>query len=193
MAKADYDKLYSLFEEEAEIRRVEASAVLSLQVARFSKLVGQLVFGHKVPRTRNHLVQISLMVEGQAGLTWSRWRDLVSRIDDWGFAGLYRSDHFTMRQVTRENALEMIVSLTYVADHTRRVHFGPLVAPVSFREPVMLARQAAQLDDLSDGRMILGVGAGWQDASTKCSAIRCLTKKRAWSGLRKVYKSSGCC
>lgn len=57
----------------------------------------------------------------------------------------------------------MIVSLTYLADHTQRLHFGPLVAPVSFRDPVMLARQAAAIDDLSGGRMILGLGAGWQE------------------------------
>jgi alkanesulfonate monooxygenase SsuD/methylene tetrahydromethanopterin reductase-like flavin-dependent oxidoreductase (luciferase family) len=57
----------------------------------------------------------------------------------------------------------MIVALTYLADHTRRIHFGPLVAPFSFRDPVMLARQAAVLDDLSAGRMRLGVGAGWME------------------------------
>jgi alkanesulfonate monooxygenase SsuD/methylene tetrahydromethanopterin reductase-like flavin-dependent oxidoreductase (luciferase family) len=43
------------------------------------------------------------------------------------------------------------------------MHFGPLVAPVSFRDPVILARQAAAIDDLSGGRLILGLGAGWQD------------------------------
>src|SRR5205823_5958295 len=41
-------------------------------------------------------------------------------------------------------------------------HFGPLVAPVSFRDPVMLARQALALDDLSGGRFVLGLCAGWQ-------------------------------
>lgn len=107
-------------------------------------------------------MQIALMVEGQAGLTWARWQALVARVEPWGFSGLYRSDHFTMGNVTREDALEMILSLAYAADHTQRVHFGPLVAPVSFRDPVMLARQAAHLDALSNGRMILGVGAGWQ-------------------------------
>lgn len=106
-------------------------------------------------------MQISLMVEGQAGLTWDRWKGLVSRVESWGFAGLYRSDHFTNPHPAGENALEMIVSLGYLADHTTRAHFGPLVAPFSFRDPVMLARQAAHLDDLSGGRMILGVGAGW--------------------------------
>jgi alkanesulfonate monooxygenase SsuD/methylene tetrahydromethanopterin reductase-like flavin-dependent oxidoreductase (luciferase family) len=57
----------------------------------------------------------------------------------------------------------MIVSLAYLADHTQRIHFGPLVAPISFRHPTLLARQAAALDDLSGGRTILGLGAGWQD------------------------------
>src|SRR5438045_3913259 len=57
----------------------------------------------------------------------------------------------------------MITSLTYLADHTQRIHFGPLVAPLSMRNPSLLARQAAALDDLSNGRMILGLGAGWQE------------------------------
>jgi alkanesulfonate monooxygenase SsuD/methylene tetrahydromethanopterin reductase-like flavin-dependent oxidoreductase (luciferase family) len=47
--------------------------------------------------------------------------------------------------------LDLIVWLTYLADHTQRVHFGSLVAPLSFRDPVMLALQAAALDDLSSG------------------------------------------
>jgi F420-dependent oxidoreductase-like protein len=102
------------------------------------------------------------MIEGQAGLTWPRWKRLVAEVEALGFAGLFRSDHFTMGQNTREDALETIVSLAYLADRTQRVHFGPLVAPLTFRDPVMLARQAIALDDLSGGRMILGVGAGWQ-------------------------------
>lgn len=106
-------------------------------------------------------MQISLMVEGQAGLTWDKWKALASHVEDWGFAGLYRSDHFVSPSPPNENALEMIVSLAYLADHTRRIHFGPLVAPFSFREPVMLARQAAHIDALSEGRMVLGLGAGW--------------------------------
>ncbi len=109
------------------------------------------------------MVAISLMIEGQHGLNWSRWRRIVSEVEDLGFAGLYRSDHFLNAQPPDLDSLEMIVSLAYVADHTRRVSFGPLVAPLSFRDPSLLARQAAALDDLSGGRMILGMGAGWQE------------------------------
>jgi F420-dependent oxidoreductase-like protein len=88
---------------------------------------------------------------------------LVAEVEKLGFAGLFRSDHFTNAVPPDKDSLEMVVSLTYLADHTQRIHFGPLVAPLSFRNPTLLARQAAALDDLSAGRMILGVGAGWQE------------------------------
>ncbi|HEY7781396.1 MAG TPA: TIGR03560 family F420-dependent LLM class oxidoreductase [Ktedonobacterales bacterium] len=109
------------------------------------------------------MVALSLMIEGQNGLTWDHWKDLVAAAEDLGFAGLFRSDHFTNARPPDKPSLEMVTSLTYLAARTRRIHFGPLVAPFSFRDPTILARQAAALDDLSGGRMILGVGAGWQE------------------------------
>jgi F420-dependent oxidoreductase-like protein len=109
------------------------------------------------------MVAISIMIEGQNGLTWPHWKQLVADVDQLGFAGLFRSDHFTNARPPDKGSLEMIVSLTYLADHSQHIHFGPLVAPLSFRNPTLLARQAAALDDLSNGRMILGIGAGWQE------------------------------
>ncbi|MGZ3665401.1 MAG: TIGR03560 family F420-dependent LLM class oxidoreductase, partial [Ktedonobacterales bacterium] len=109
------------------------------------------------------MASISLMIEGQNGLTWAHWKRLVSAAEELGFAGLFRSDHFTNARPPDKDSLEMIVSLTYAADHSQRIRFGPLVAPLSFRHPTLLARQAAALDDLSGGRMILGIGAGWQE------------------------------
>jgi F420-dependent oxidoreductase-like protein len=108
-------------------------------------------------------VEISLMIEGQMGLTWPRWQRIVTTVERAGFAGLFRSDHFTNPAGPNEDALELIASLTWLAANTERIHFGPLVAPVSFRDPVMLTRQIAALSDLSDGRAILGLGAGWQE------------------------------
>jgi alkanesulfonate monooxygenase SsuD/methylene tetrahydromethanopterin reductase-like flavin-dependent oxidoreductase (luciferase family) len=108
------------------------------------------------------MVALSIMIEGQNGLTWPHWKRIIREVEDLSFAGLFRSDHFKHAQPPDDDALELMVSLTYLADHTQRLHFGSLVAPVSFRDPVMQARQAAALDDLSGGRMILGVGAGWQ-------------------------------
>jgi len=82
-------------------------------------------------------------------------------VEQLGFAGLFLSDHVLLQQSPPQPSLELIVALTYLADHTQRIHFGPMVSPLSVRDPVTLARQAAALDELSDGRMILGVGAGW--------------------------------
>jgi len=113
--------------------------------------------------SRSYMVAISIQIEGQNGLTWSYWKQIVKTVEDLGFAGLFRSDHFTNARPPDKDSLEMVVSLTYLADHTQRIHFGSLVAPISFRNPALLARQAAALDDLSGGRLILGIGAGWQD------------------------------
>jgi alkanesulfonate monooxygenase SsuD/methylene tetrahydromethanopterin reductase-like flavin-dependent oxidoreductase (luciferase family) len=52
-------------------------------------------------------------------------------------------------------------ALTYLADHSQHVNIGTMVSPLSFRDPVMMARQAMAINDLSGGRMILGIGAGW--------------------------------
>lgn len=109
------------------------------------------------------MVALSIMLEGQNGLNWKHWKYLVQEVEDLGFAGLFRSDHFTNPAPPDIDSLEMIVSQTYLADHTQRIHFGPLVAPLSFRDPILLARQAAAIDDLSGGRMLLGIGAGWQE------------------------------
>jgi alkanesulfonate monooxygenase SsuD/methylene tetrahydromethanopterin reductase-like flavin-dependent oxidoreductase (luciferase family) len=109
------------------------------------------------------VVALSISVEGMFGLTWPLWRRLVAECEQLGFHGLFRSDHFTLPLPVDLDSLELLVSLTYLADHTSRVHFGSLVAPLSFRDPVLLARQALALDDLSGGRMVLGLGAGWME------------------------------
>lgn len=109
------------------------------------------------------MLELSLMIEGQDGLTWPRWQRLITAAEDGGFAGIFRSDHYTNARPPDKDSLELMVSLTYLADHSERLHFGPLVAPLTFRSPSILARQAAALDDLSGGRLIVGLGAGWQE------------------------------
>ncbi len=109
------------------------------------------------------MLEIAIMLEGQNGLNWPRWQRMAKTVEALGFAGLYRSDHYTNPQPPNLDSLECWVSLTWLATNSRRLEFGPLVAPVSFRNPTMLARMAAAVDDLSGGRLTLGVGAGWQE------------------------------
>lgn len=108
-------------------------------------------------------MEIAIMIEGQNGLTWDRWQRIATAVEELGFAGLYRSDHYTNASPPDKESLELWVSLTWLAGHTRRIEFGPLVSPVSFRQPTMTARMAAAVDDLSGGRLTLGLGAGWQE------------------------------
>src|SRR3712207_318804 len=103
------------------------------------------------------------MIEGQDGIDWERWRRLARAVEDSGYAGLYRSDHFTNPTGPNRDALELWASLTWLADNTSRIEFGPLVSPVSFRHPVITAWTASAVDNLSGGRLRLGVGAGWQE------------------------------
>jgi len=108
-------------------------------------------------------MQLSLSLRTQAGLNWGRLQQLAPEIEAMGFAGLYCSDHFVGMVPPNRDALDLIVALTWLATHTQRLHFGSLVAPLSFRDPVLLTRQAMAIDDLSGGRLILGVGTGWQE------------------------------
>jgi F420-dependent oxidoreductase-like protein len=109
------------------------------------------------------MFEIAIMIEGQNGLTWPRWQAIVRLVEDLGFVGLYRSDHFTNARPPDMESLELWVSLTWLAANTTRIEFGPLVTPFSFREPPLTARMAAAVDDLSGGRLTLGLGAGWQE------------------------------
>jgi F420-dependent oxidoreductase-like protein len=108
------------------------------------------------------MAQVGLMIEGQWGLNWERWRNLLQAAEDYGFQCLFRSDHYTIGPPD-EDSLETFISLTYAADHTKRIEFGTLVAPTTFRQPVLTARMGAQIDDLSGGRFILGLGTGWHE------------------------------
>jgi len=108
-------------------------------------------------------MEIAIMIEAQNGLTWPLWKNLAAAVEDLGFAGLFRSDHFTNATPPDKESLELWVSLTWLASPTRRIEFGPLVSPVSFRHPALTARMAAAVDDLSGGRLTLGLGAGWQE------------------------------
>jgi len=108
-------------------------------------------------------MKISVMIEGQNGLNWTNWKKIVDIVEKYGFYGLYRSDHFTNANPPDKDSLELWTSLTFLATTTKRIRFGSLVSPVSFRNPVFTARMAAAVDDLSAGRLKLGLGAGWQE------------------------------
>jgi F420-dependent oxidoreductase-like protein len=106
-------------------------------------------------------MKLGVMVEGQEGLTWDRWRQIMACVEELGFESLWRSDHFMSLVDNDRESLETWVALTLAAAETTRLRFGPLVCPITFRHPTLLARMAAAVDALSGGRLVLGLGAGW--------------------------------
>lgn len=118
------------------------------------------------------MARVGIMIEGQEGLTWERWRRIAETVDRLGFESLWRSDHlFSLFGVETRPGLDTWAALTQAAMVTSRIRFGPLVCPMTFRHPAMLAREAAAVDVLSGGRLELGVGAGWHDREHQAFGI----------------------
>ncbi len=118
-------------------------------------------------------MKLGVMIEGQEGLTWERWQNIVGSADRLGFESVWRSDHLysVMGKYERET-VSLIPSLTAVPIWSDRLRFGQLVSPVSFREPVHLAYDAAALDRLSNGRYSFGIGAGWNESEHRAFGFR---------------------
>jgi len=105
-------------------------------------------------------MNVGVVVEGQ--VSWDLWRRFVTTVEDLGFESLWRSDHlFSLSGDRTQDVLDPYVAFALAAELTERVRFGPLVSPITFRHPSILARMAAQIDALSGGRFVAGVGAGW--------------------------------
>jgi F420-dependent oxidoreductase-like protein len=114
------------------------------------------------------MVNLGVMIEGQEGLTWERWRRIIETADTNGFNSVWRSDHlFSLMGSPDRNCIALWPSLNEVGYRSSRLEYGQLVSPISFRHPVHLAIDAVAADELSGGRFLLGVGAGWNENEHK--------------------------
>ena len=99
-------------------------------------------------------------------------RGLWSRIEDLGFDWISIWDHFYAADGTGEpDNLEALVTHAALAAHTERVRCGSLVYSAGYRHPAVLAKAMATLDHLADGRVTLGLGAGWLAAEYRAYGI----------------------
>jgi alkanesulfonate monooxygenase SsuD/methylene tetrahydromethanopterin reductase-like flavin-dependent oxidoreductase (luciferase family) len=106
-------------------------------------------------------MQLGLLVEVEEGLTWEQLRRTARSAEQLGYVGLWLSDHLDSAYRPGAAGLETWTALAVIAAETRRIQLGPLVSPITFRPPALVFRMAAGLETLSDGRLILGLGAGW--------------------------------
>lgn len=101
--------------------------------------------------------------EVERDVRWPELLDLARRAEDVGLDSLWVGDHLLYRFAdgSTRGPWEASSLLAALAASTSRVTLGPLVACTAFRNPTVLAKQAATLDEISGGRFVLGLGAGW--------------------------------
>jgi len=110
-------------------------------------------------------VRICLMIEGQEGVTWDQWLALARACEDAGLEGLFRSDHYlSIVRGGEAGSLDAWTTLAALAARTERIRLGTMVSPVTFRPASVLAKSVVTVDRVSNGRVELGIGAGWYEA-----------------------------
>jgi alkanesulfonate monooxygenase SsuD/methylene tetrahydromethanopterin reductase-like flavin-dependent oxidoreductase (luciferase family) len=93
---------------------------------------------------------------------WETMKKVVPEADNLGYWGFVMPDHYMWgSQMGGNSTLDTWIVLTYLAAKTENIRLGTLVTPIPFRPPSVLAKMVSTLDIISNGRTILGVGAGW--------------------------------
>jgi alkanesulfonate monooxygenase SsuD/methylene tetrahydromethanopterin reductase-like flavin-dependent oxidoreductase (luciferase family) len=94
---------------------------------------------------------------------WPEYLDLARRAESAGFDSVWVGDHlvYDLPDGSTRGPYEAWTTLAAIAAATERVEIGPLVASTGFHAPAMLAKQAATVDAISQGRLVVGLGAGW--------------------------------
>jgi FMNH2-dependent dimethyl sulfone monooxygenase len=122
--------------------------------------------------TRQRPLKVGLfigLVEGFMDGRTPRWSDIAEmarRAEEVGFDSIWLPDHFFIRDDREHEPIgvwECTSMLAALAASTSRVELGALVLCSSFRNPAMLAKVADTIDEISSGRLILGLGAGYHD------------------------------
>ena len=118
---------------------------------------------HSGAMTRSLKVGVQLP-EVERLVRWPELRDMAQTAEGVGFDSIWLGDHLLYRRETGNvGPWEVWTSLAGLAEATKKVELGPLVAATSFHSPPMLAKMAATVDEISNGRLILGLGAGWNE------------------------------
>jgi len=99
-------------------------------------------------------------------VSWPELRDMIRAIEDGGFDSIWVGDHllYRMPDGSGRGPWETWSTLAAIAAITSRVELGPFVACTAFLNPGLLAKKAATIDEISGGRLVLGLGAGWNEA-----------------------------
>jgi F420-dependent oxidoreductase-like protein len=109
-------------------------------------------------------MRFALMIEPQQGLTYAEQLEVARLTERLGFDGFFRSDHYgSFPGPADRPTTDAWAVLAGIARETSTIRIGTLVSPVTFRHPGSFAKVVATVDEMSGGRVEVGVGAGWNE------------------------------
>ena len=110
-------------------------------------------------------MRFALMIEAQQGLSYLDQLALVRRAEAAGFEAFFRSDHYASFPGPSDGpSTDAWAVLAGLARETERITLGTLVSPVTFRQPGNFVKVVTTVDEMSGGRIEVGVGAGWNES-----------------------------
>lgn len=116
-------------------------------------------------------MRFSLMTEPHLGGTYQQQLDAARWAESEGLVSFARCDHFLSGREPTPDATDAFAVLAGLARETSEIRLCVLVTPVTFRHPAVIAKNAATIDQMSDGRLDLGVGTGWMDLEHEALGI----------------------
>jgi alkanesulfonate monooxygenase SsuD/methylene tetrahydromethanopterin reductase-like flavin-dependent oxidoreductase (luciferase family) len=109
-------------------------------------------------------MELCVMIEGQEGVGWPRWQAIAAACEEHGVGSLFRSDHYLpLDGHPDREVLDAWGTICALAASTTTLRLGTLVSPATFRHPSVLAKLAVTADQVSGGRVTVGLGAGWHE------------------------------
>ena len=111
--------------------------------------------------------------EAERVVRWPEVAAMARAAEEVGFESIWLGDHLLYRGDGREERgpWEVWTQLAAIAAITKRVRLGPLVACASFHPPGLIAKMAASVDEISGGRFVLGLGAGWNETEYRAFGL----------------------
>jgi alkanesulfonate monooxygenase SsuD/methylene tetrahydromethanopterin reductase-like flavin-dependent oxidoreductase (luciferase family) len=112
--------------------------------------------------------------EAERAVTWAEYAAMAREAEAVGLDSIWIGDHLLYRaddQGPERGPFDAWAILAGLAASTDRIRFGPLVACTAFQNPALLAKRAATVDEISGGRLTLGLGAGWNESEFRAFGL----------------------